>query len=471
MELNSVDLLISGGTVVTDAWTGPASVAVQGDRIVALFLPQESVSHLRVGRQVDATGLLVLPGGVDPHCHVAVPIGEFVTLDDFRTATLAALAGGTTTIVDFAIPTPDEHCLTALATKLELASQARCDYSLHGCIAGEPDDVGDTVLELVSRGVRTVKLFTTYRDALMADVDTIEQVMRALRPAGGMAYIHAEDNQLVEQAQQAAVKGGHIDASGMASTRPVEAEAQAVAAVLAAAERADSPVYFVHQSTPAVVDQVVAARQRGVRAFTESCPHYLVLDDDNYRSEHPELFVCCPPLREREQVDGLTQRLVQGFVSTVGSDHCCYDAAQKLRCASDVRIMPNGLPGVETRLPVIWDAFVHTGRISPEHFVELVAAGPARLNGLFPRKGTIAPGSDADLVLFDPNEERVVTASDLHMQTDYTPYEGRRVVGWPTMVVSRGRVVLDQKGLMDPGPVGEFLPAGPIVLSDPVNTN
>ena len=219
---------------------------------------------------------------------------------------------------------------------------------------------------------------------------------------------------------------------------------------------------FVHQSAPGAVDRVIEARKRGVRAYSESCPHYLVLDDRSYRGPHPEQFVCCPPLRDRSTVEALGGRLAMGFVDTVGSDHCCYDSAQKLRRSDDVRAMPNGLPGVETRLPVIWDAFVTTGVISPQRFVALMSANPARLNGLYPRKGTIAPGSDADIVVFDPGATRTVRTGDLHMRTDFTPYEGRTVTGWPSAVIARGRIVLDNAVLADPGPIGEFLTAGPI---------
>jgi len=464
MERQPVDLVVEGGTVVTDAWTAPATVVVSDGRVVSLVEEGTSTADLAADRRLDATGLVVLPGAVDPHCHIAVPLGEFVTLDSFETATLAALAGGTTTIVDFAIPTPGEHPLDALQSKLALGTEARCDYTLHGCIAGSPADVPDIVQGFAAAGVRTVKLFTTYRDELMVGMDTVEQVMTALQGVSGLTYVHAEDNDLVESAQASAAEAGRIDAHGMAGTRPVAAEERAVAEVLAAAERTGSPVYFVHQSTASVVDQVVRARQRGVPAFSESCPHYLVLDESAYSGDHPERFVCCPPLRDRATVDELANRLEQGFLGTVGSDHCCYDSAQKALRSSDVRIMPNGLPGVETRLPIIWDAFVTSGRISPERFVALMSANPARLNGIFPRKGTIAPGSDADLVLLDPNETRVVRAEDMHMETDYSPYEGRQVTGWPTVVVSRGRVVLARGRLDDPGPVGEFLDAGPVTV-------
>jgi dihydropyrimidinase len=461
----TADLVIAGGTVVTADWSGPATVVVRDGRIAALLAPDVPTAGLGATRTVDASGQVVMPGGVDPHCHVAVPLGEFVTLDSFESASLAALAGGTTTIVDFAIPTPGEDPMAALAAKRALGAAARCDYALHGCITSISTDVAEVVQNFAAAGVRTVKLFTTYRDLLMVGVDTIAAVMSALQRVGGLTYVHAEANDIVESSQEEAVRAGHIDASGMAATRPTTAEERAVAEVLAAAERTQSPVYFVHQSSPGAVDLVIQARQRGLLAFSESCPHYLVLDDSSYEGAHPERFVCCPPLRDRATVDALGQRLSMGFLDTVGSDHCCYDSAQKLLRADDVRAMPNGLPGVETRLPVMWDAYVTTGRIGPRRFVELMATNPARLNGLYPRKGTIAPGSDADLTILDPRISRPVRAGDLHMQTDYTPYEGRKVTGWPTTVVSKGVIVLDNGELLDPGAVGEFLHADPVTVS------
>lgn len=458
------DLVIENGTVVTDSWVGAATVVVREGHIAALLDPRDTPRQEATCR-LDASDKLILPGGVDPHCHIGVPLGEFVTLDDFESATLAALAGGTTTIVDFAIPTPNQDSLAALTDKLAAGRSSRCDYAIHGCIADVRADAARTVAAFADAGVRTVKLFTTYRDLLMVDTATIEAVMTALLQVGGLTYVHAEANDIVEASQQAAVEGGYIDASGMARTRPTTAEERAVADVLAAAERTRSPVYFVHQSSPGAVDLVIEARRRGVQAFSESCPHYLTLDDGRYQGDHPEQFVCCPPLRDSATVAELDRRLASGFLDTVGSDHCCYDAAQKLLRAGDVRAMPNGLPGVETRLPIIWDAFVASGRITPQRFVELVSANPARLNGIYPRKGTVAPGSDADIVIFDPTASRKVRAQDLHMQTDYTPYEARTVIGWPATVIANGRVVLHEGVLTDPGPVGNFVQADAMVLN------
>jgi dihydropyrimidinase len=201
-----------------------------------------------------------------------------------------------------------------------------------------------------------------------------------------------------------------------------------------------------------------------VKAYSETCPHYLVLDDTCYLGRQPERFVCCPPIRDRATVDELGRRLAGGYIHSVGSDHCCYGAEQKAQCEHDVRIMPNGLPGVETRLTVTWNEYVARGLMTPENFVRVMSSNPARVNGLFPRKGTIAPGSDADLVIFDPSETRTVRVNDLHMASDYTPYEGREVTGWPTDVLLRGRVVFTDGELIDPGPIGQYLSAGEITL-------
>ncbi|MHB1166385.1 MAG: dihydropyrimidinase [Candidatus Nanopelagicales bacterium] len=453
------DTVIVGGRIVTDGWSGDGSVVIGDGRVLAVLDPSVDIDPQRAARVIDASGKLVMPGGVDPHCHLAIPLGAFVTLDSFASASAAALAGGTTTIIDFAIPVPGEDPVAGLDKKLDMAHESHCDYAFHGCLGSRPDDVQGVIDAFAERGVRTVKLFTTYRGELMVDLETIEAVMVALKGVDGLTYIHAEENTAIEAAQQEAATAGRIDARHMAGSRPAEAEEDAVVQVLGVAERVDAPVYFVHQSIPSAVGLVWEARRRGVRAFSETCPHYLTLDDSCYDGDGPERFVCCPPIRGTGTVAALVGLASQGLIHTVGSDHCCYSAVQKHECAHDVRLMPNGLPGVETRLPVTWSALVKDGGLSLEGFVALVSANPARLNGLYPRKGTIAPGSDADIVIFDPEESRVVTVSDLHMETDYTPYEGRTVTGWPTLVMLRGRVVVEGGALVGPGSQGELVRA------------
>lgn len=467
MTSEPVDLVVRGGTVVTDSWQGPATVHVSNGVIIGLAMA-DSLPPVAGVREVDASGKLVMPGGVDPHCHIGLPLGTYTTKDDYQSATLAALWGGTTTVVDFAIPVPGQSPADALAERRGLARDARCDYALHGCVTAWDSTTEDQLRAMASDGVRTIKIFTTYRGLLKADDRTVSLVMRTLRSLRGITYVHAEADHLIEDAQQQCAASGAIDASRHAATRPELAEEAAVSAVLSTALAHETPVYFVHQSTPAAVDLVGAARRRGALAFSETCPHYLILDDQRYQSATPERFVCCPPLRRRQMADELTNMLMRGFVDTIGSDHCCYDTTQKAERADDVRAMPNGLPGVETRLPVMFSELVSRRGLPLTRFVALTSSNPARLNGIFPRKGAIAPGSDADLVILDARFTRAIDARELHMATDYSPYEGLAVTGWPQTVVAKGQVVIENGELVaDPGPVGTFLPAAPFPAANP----
>lgn len=451
---DGVDLVVHGGTVVNAGGSGPASVVVSEGRIQAVLDPSVPLPPHR--RAIDATGQLVIPGGVDPHCHIGIPLGEFTTLDDYEQASIAALWGGTTTVIDFAIPQPGQSPLEAVKERRDMAKVSRCDTALHGCVIWWDDTTARQMAKMADLGVRTIKLFTTYRDLVMAGPDTVLEVLRELHRLGGMAYVHAEANHVIEDAQHLALAAHRADAAHHPATRPELAESAAVAQVLATAEHVDAPVYFVHQSTQEAVDMVRDARRRGVRAYTESCPHYLSLSSEVYEEQHPERYVCCPPLRDPETLSRITARALAGDVDTIGSDHCCYSSEQKSSRSDDVTQMPNGLPGVETRLPVSFTRLVAEGGMPVERFVAMFATNPARLNGLR-GKGVITPGADADLTVIDAAAYRAARAADLHMATDYTPYEGRELTGWPTTVVSGGRVVVDADGFHDPGSAGRRL--------------
>lgn len=461
---HSHDLLITGGTVVTDSWMGPADLAVRDGHITAVTAPGHHATST-AETVLDATDRLILPGGVDAHCHVGFTSGAYTTLDDYAQATTAALFGGTTTIVDFAIPRPGQRPLDAIEQQRAKASQGLCDSALHACVVEWDDTTAAQLRDAAEAGIRTVKMFTTYRGESMADEDTILAVMKELAPRGGMVYIHCEANHLIEETQRVRQETGELDSAHHHLTRPELAENAAVAEILAIAEALSTPVYFVHQSTPQAIELVQAARQRGVRAFTETVTHHLTLTNDAYAGPHPENYVCCPPLRTASVVDALRQQAISGAVHTIASDHCCYDTQQKQEMRHDVRAMPNGLPGVETRLPVAFDSFVSSGLMPPTRFVELTAANPARLNGIYPQKGTLQPGADADIVLWNPATRWQLTAEQLHMATDYTPYEGRTLTGRPETVLHRGRIVIDHGNLLDATPRGQHLPAGEITMS------
>lgn len=455
-----VELVIRGGTVVNAGWQAPADVFVAGGRISALVEPGTTATDRTPDAvEIDATGRLVLPGGVDPHCHVGFTSGAYTSLDDYRQATTAAVAGGTTTIVDFAIPRPGQNPADVAAVQRAKAEEGLCDSALHACVVDWDDTVPDQLAGLVADGIVTVKMFTTYRGETMANEDTILATMTALGRLGGMVVIHCEANHIVEDAQQRCAAADRLAAEHHHLTRPALAESASVAEILAIAESVHAPVYFVHQSTAEAVDLVADARRRGMAAYTESVTHHLVLDDREYAGEHAERYVCCPPLRAAADVRRLHRHLFNGQITTIGSDHCCYDVTQKTAARHDVRAMPNGLPGVETRLPVIFSEFVAGQGLPVERFVELTATNPARTNGLYPRKGAVLPGSDADIAVWDPQAARAIRTESLHMATDYTPYEGMSVTGWPDTVIVGGRVVVHDGDLVDLTPRGRHLKA------------
>ncbi len=448
------ELVIANGIVVNSFGRHTAHVVVDGGKIQQLLDAAQPVPEAQ--HTIDASGKMVIPGGVDGHCHVAQVTGRYRTLDDFQVTSTAALWGGTTTIIDFGIPRDaQESPLQAILHKKALARASRCDVALHGAVVQWDETVPWQLEQMAAEGVRSVKMYTTNRGTTMADGDTILKVMREMVRLDGLTYIHAEHDAIIADCTEQHAADGLIGIEHLHRTRPGLAEEISVKETLAMAEYAGAPVYFVHQSTPGAVDLVSQARRRGQEAYSETCPHYITLDDSVYAGRFPEWYACCPPMRDAQTVSALKERLAAGAVHTISSDHSCYDLSQKRERTDDVRFMPHGLPGVETRMPVTFTAMLDAGA-AVEDFVEVFAAGPARINAV-PGKGVIAEGFDADLVIFDPSESRSVDGNSLHMGTDFSPFDGLTLRGWPAVVVSNGRVVLDANGFHDPGPVGRFV--------------
>ncbi|MET3720538.1 MULTISPECIES: amidohydrolase family protein [unclassified Arthrobacter] len=448
------ELVIANGTVVNSFGRQQVHVVIREGLIHELVDAAEPVPAGT--RIIDAAGRLVIPGGVDGHCHVAQITGRFRTLDDYRTTSTAALWGGTTTIIDFGIPRDArETPLAAVLHKKELARESRCDVALHGSVVSWDETVPWQLEQLAAEGVRSVKMYTTNRGTTMANGDTILKVMREMVRLDGLTYIHAEHDPIIADCTAQHADDGRIGIEHLHRTRPELAEEVSVKEILAMAAYTGAPVYFVHQSTPGAVDLVTEARSHGQEAYSETCPHYLTLDDSVYGSVMPEWYACCPPMRSPETVAALRKRLADGAIDTVASDHSCYDLTQKRERTDDIREMPHGLPGVETRMPVTFTAMTSAGA-SVEDFVEAFSAAPARINAV-PGKGRIAEGFDADLVIFDPAEERTVDGNALHMGTDFSPFDGKVLAGWPATVISAGHVVLDADGFHDPGAVGRFV--------------
>jgi len=428
--------------VVLSTGTVKADVVVNGDRIRAV---SSDASGVRSDREIDAEGCYVLPGGVDPHVHTNLALGEYTTRDNFAEVTRAAALGGNTTIVDFAIPAHQEASPleTFHKRREEATGLAHIDFSLHATLSRVDREVLDEIPSLFELGVHTFKMFTVYRGLVMVSLEEIFAALGKIAEVGGLALIHAESNHLVETTVEALARRGNTSAAFHPESRPTVCEVDAVQAVINMLKVTGAMGYFVHVSTPQALEIVSMAQGEGVKVWAETCPHYLILHDEAYRTGKGALYVCSPPLRSQRQADELWRRLLLGEVAIIGSDHCCYDTEQKFRHSDDFRLMPNGLPGVQTRLPVMFSEAVVERGLPVERFVDLASTAPAKLNGLYPRKGVIQPGSDADLVVLDPTKRSVLDAETLDMKTDYSPFDGLEIRGDVRHVIARGDVVVE----------------------------
>src|SRR5713101_876754 len=438
------DTVIRNGTVVTATDTSNTDVGIIGDRISAIGagLPVENA-----GRVIDAAKHLVIPGGIDVHTHLDMPFGGTTSADDFETGTIAAAFGGTTTLIDFAIQYKGQSLRQAFDTWMKKAeSKAVTDYAFHCIIT----DLGAAQLEemgqLVREGVSSFKLFMAYPGVFMLDDATIFRAMSQAAKHGGLICMHAENGGAIDVLVQRALAEGKRAPKYHALTRPTTAEAEATGRAIALAEMAGAPVYIVHLSCNEALEKVREARDRGLPAYAETCPQYLYLSLENFDVPGFEgaKYVFTPPLREKWHQEKLWQGLAQDTLQVVSTDHCpfCFKEQKELG-KDDFTKIPNGGPGIEHRLSLIYTGGVHGKRFSPNRFVELVSAPPAKLFGLYPRKGTLAVGSDADIVIFDPNHEEVISAKTHHMRVDYSMFEGIRIKGAPKTVFSRGRPVID----------------------------
>jgi len=452
------DTIIKNGTVVTATDTFLSDVGIVGGKItdLAASLPAENADKV-----IDATGRLVLPGGIDVHTHLDMPFGGTTSADDFETGTRAAAFGGTTTLVDFAIQYKGQALREAFDTWMaKAASKAVADYSFHCIIT----DLGDSQMEemgaLVSEGVPSFKLFMAYPGVFMLDDATIFKAMSQAAKYNGLICMHAENGGAIDVIVKRALAEGKTAPKYHALTRPTTAEAEAVGRAVALAEMAGAPVYIVHLSCNEALEKVREARDRGLPVYAETCPQYLYLSLENMDAPGFEgaKYVFTPPLREKWHQEKLWKGLARDTLQVVSTDHCpfCFKE-QKEMGRGDFTKIPNGGPGVEHRLSLIYSGGVHGGHFSANRFVQLVSTAPAKLFGLYPRKGTIAVGSDADLVIFDPNEEQVISVKTHHMRVDYSMFEGTKVKGVAKIVLSRGRVLVENGKFLGRAGAGEFL--------------
>jgi len=449
--------LIRNGTVVTARDTAPADVLIEDGRIREVR-PGISAGEATV---IDATGMCVMPGGIDVHTHLDMPFGGTTSADDFETGTRAAAFGGTTSIVDFAIQGRGTRMRDALDTWWRKAEGRACvDYGLHMIVTDLAHSGMEDMDEMVCEGVASFKLFMAYPNVLMVDDATIFKALSRTARNGSLICMHAENGSVIDAIIARALAEGKTAPVYHALTRPPRAESEAVHRAIAMAEIAGAPVYIVHLSSEDALNEVREARDRGVPAFAETCPQYLLLSIDELERPNFEgaKYVFTPPLRPKEHQPRLWEGLKHDHLQVVSTDHCpfCF-ADQKTLGKDDFTKIPNGGPGIENRLQLIYHHGVNAGKISLNRFVEITSTTPARLFGMYPQKGEIAPGSDADIVIWDPQARHTISAATHHMRVDYSMFEGFEVVGNARTVLSRGEVIVDGgKFLGKPGR-GQYL--------------
>jgi dihydropyrimidinase len=453
--------LIKNGTVVTASDTNKTDVLIEGEKIVAIG----SGLTTKADQVVDAENRYVMPGAIDVHTHMELPFGGTFASDDFATGTAAAAWGGTTTIVDFAVQTYGQTLRQGLDQWHKKAEgKAYIDYGFHMIVREINDSILKEMDVLVNEGVPSFKLFMAYPGVFMLDDAAIFRAMSRTAENGGLIMMHAENGGAIDVLVKRYLAEGKGDPINHGLTRPASMEGEATSRAIALSRLAEVAVYIVHLSSKEALNAVREARDDGAATFAETCPQYLYLSLDDLARPGFEgaKYVCSPPLRPPSHHDELWKGLLQDDLQLVATDHCPFHfKGQKELGRGDFSKIPNGLPGVEDRFTLIFHGGVNSGRITLNRFVELVATAPAKMFGLFPRKGTIAPGSDADIVIFNPRVERTLSAKTHHMNVDYSCYEGMTVKGLPEVVMQRGNVLVRDGTFQGTKGAGQFLRRSP----------
>lgn len=449
-------LLLQNGTVVNGQESGKKDILIDGETICRV---EENISPEEADEILDLEGKLIFPGFIDAHTHFDLEVSGTVTADDFASGTLAAIAGGTTTIVDFATQNKGETLKEALANWHQKADgKASCDYGFHMAISDWNEQTFAQIEDMIAAGVTTFKLYMTY-PAMKLNDGEIYEVLKRLKDMGGIAGVHCENADMIDALIREAKAQGRMDADTHPQVRPAQFEAEAVHRLLVTAQTAGTPIIVVHLTCEEAYREIEEARARGQEVYAETCPQYLLMDDSLYEQGGPEAakYVISPPLRKKKDQECLWKALKEERVQTVSTDHCSFTTKQKAMGKEDFTKIPNGMPGVETRGTLLYTYGVREGRISLEQMYRLLSENPAKLYGMYPEKGCAAPGSTADLVVIDPEKEAVVTAAAQHYAMDYAPFEGTKIKGCIDKVYLHGTLVVD-KGAVQVEKAGRYVP-------------
>ena len=454
--------IIRNGTIVTHDLTWTGDVKIEGGKIV------EIGDGLKGDEELDATGCYVMPGGIDPHTHLEMPFMGTYSADDFDSGTRAALAGGTTMVIDFALPAPGQAPLDALQMWHNKSTRAHCDYSYHMAVTWWSEQVFDQIPEVVARGITSFKHFLAYKGALMINDEELFASFRRVREIGGVVMVHAENGDVVAELQRKLMEEGNTGPEGHAYSRPPAVEGEATNRAIMIADMAGVPLYVVHTSCEESHEAIRRARQQGKRVWGEPLIQHLTLDESEYFHadwDHSARRVMSPPFRNAKHQESLWAGLQAGSLSVVATDHCAFTTEQKRYGVGDFTKIPNGTGGLEDRMPMLWTHGVGTGRLTPNEFVAVTSTNAAKIFGMYPRKGTIAVGADADIVVWDPEKTRTISAASQQSAIDYNVFEGREVKGLPRFTLSRGRVMVHDGEMRGEEGHGQFVarePNGPV---------
>lgn len=457
------DTVIKGGTVVTASDSFKADIGIKDKKIVDIGLNLAEYGE----KVIDANGKYVFPGGIDAHTHMDMPFGGTYSSDDFNTGTKAAACGGTTTIIDFAVQPKGETLEgTAKIWRKKADNKACIDYGIHIVITDMNDKIMEEIPSVINEGYSSFKMFMVY-DGMMVDDGTLLRALMKINENGGLACVHAENYYVVDYFTKKFLKEGKIEPKYHALSRPELCEGEAAGRAIKLAEIAQAPLYIVHNTCEPSITEIASARSKGYPIMGETCPQYMLLSYDNY--EEPDFngakYVMSPPLRDKKNWKYLWKAVADGTIQVISTDHCPFFMEQKRMGIESFAKIPNGAPGVELRLPLMYSYGVGEGRISLERFVQLTSTNPAKIFGMYPQKGTIAVGSDADIVIFDPEKEVTVTKSILHENVDYTPFEGFKLKGYPVMTLCRGEIVAENGNFVGKEGAGQFIKRGaPMII-------
>ncbi|MGR3249414.1 MAG: dihydropyrimidinase [Paracoccus sp. (in: a-proteobacteria)] len=450
--------VIRGGTIVTADLSYQADVLIEDGRIAA-------IGQGLVGDDVlDASGCLVMPGGIDPHTHLEMPFMGTYSADDFESGTRAALAGGTTMVVDFALPSPGQGLLDALQMWDNKSGRAHCDYSYHMAVTWWGEQVFDEMQAVVDRGITSFKHFMAYKGALMVNDDELFASFRRVGDLGGIAMVHAENGDVVAELSARLLAEGNTGPEAHAYSRPPQVEGEATNRAIMVADMAGVPLYVVHVSCEDSHEAIRRARQQGKRVWGEPLIQHLTLDEGEYFNQdwdHAARRVMSPPFRNKMHQDSLWAGLQSGSLSVVATDHCAFTTEQKRTGVGDFTKIPNGTGGLEDRMPMLWTHGVGTGRLTPNEFVAVTSTNIAKILGMYPKKGAVLVGSDADLVVWDPQSEKTITAGAQQSAIDYNVFEGQKVKGLPRFTLTRGVVAVTEGKIDSHEGHGEFVAREP----------